>query len=104
MPTKGMGFFPFEEDLPHHVRQSMVIVASGVSFSFFANPYLHDYLKGLQARHRPAYHQKLVKLVRCVSDTLTEEVRSLVFFLYLDRILIILTLYFVLINRSICWK
>ena len=28
-PTKGRGFHPFEEDLPHHIREAYVVILTG---------------------------------------------------------------------------
>ena len=52
-PTKGDGFFPFEEDLPHHIREALVICSTGISTSFFDNPYVKSLLQGLNPQHRP---------------------------------------------------
>ena len=73
-PVKGIGFFPFEEDLPHHIRETFVIVCTGSPMSFFENPYVKDMLTGLSPRHRPVYRKKLTKLLRCVADVSQKEV------------------------------
>jgi hypothetical protein len=36
-PTKGDGFYKFEEDLPYHAREALAIASTGVSTSFFDN-------------------------------------------------------------------
>lgn len=33
--TKGSGFYPFEEDLPHHINECFVIITSGLGTVFF---------------------------------------------------------------------
>lgn len=76
-PVKGIGFFPFEEDLRYHILETFVVINAGTPLSFFANPYVKDLLNGLNPRHRPVYRKKLTKLLRCVSDTLQQEVSLL---------------------------
>ena len=36
----GMSFFPFEEDLLHHINEVLVIISSGLTTSFFYNYYV----------------------------------------------------------------
>jgi hypothetical protein len=54
-PTKGDGFYKFEENLPYHVREALAIASSGVSTLFFDNPYVRDMLLVLNECHRPIY-------------------------------------------------
>ena len=82
-PTKGMGFYPFEEDLPHHVRATFATLSTGIFFTFFQNPYVRDYTMGLNEQHRPLYHLKLMRLIRCVGDVLTYELYLFMTELYL---------------------
>ena len=73
-PTKGHGFFPFEEDLPHHIREAIVICSTGISTSFYDYPYVKSLLQGLNPRHRPVYWSKLANIVLVVHEVLTAEV------------------------------
>ena len=73
-PGKGMGFFPFEEDLWNHINECLVTISTGCTISFFDNPYVRDLLSGLNPRHRPVYRLKLVRLQRCCNDVLQKEV------------------------------
>ena len=73
-PTKGVGFFPFEEDLPHHIREALVICSTGISTSFFDNPYVKSLLQGLNPQHRPVYRMKLAKIILVIHEVLTTEV------------------------------
>ena len=73
-PVKGMSFYPFEEYLPNHIRETYVIICTGSPMSFFDNPYVRDLLSGLNPRHRPVYRSKLTKLLRCVTDVSQKEV------------------------------
>ena len=54
-PTKGDGFYKFEEDLPYHVREALVITSTGVSTFFFDNPYVCNIMLTLHECHRPIY-------------------------------------------------
>jgi hypothetical protein len=58
-PTKGDGFHKYEEDLTYHVREALAIASTGVSTSFFDNPYVHDKLLILNECHRPIYQKNL---------------------------------------------
>jgi hypothetical protein len=57
-PTKGDGFYKFEEDLPYHVREALAITSTGVSTFFFDNPYVRDMVLALNEHHRPIYQKK----------------------------------------------
>ncbi len=58
-PTKGDGFYKFEEDLPCCVREALAIASTGVSTSFFDNPYVRDMLHALNECHMPIYQKSL---------------------------------------------
>ena len=73
-PSKGMGFFPFEEQLVHHANEARALASTGIGASFFQNPYVRDYLQQLNPRHRPLYRLKLLRLARCLIDTTGNEV------------------------------
>ena len=90
-PVKGMAFFPFEEDLWHHINECFVTISAGCTISFFDNPFVRDLLKGLAPRHRVAYHLKLVRLQRCCNDILQKEVRVSLQSIILYWICILLT-------------
>eukprot|EP00957_Ditylum_brightwellii_P166690 12689436-Ditylum_brightwellii.AAC.1 len=72
-PTKGQGFFPFEEDSPHHICEDVVIYSTGISMSFFDNPYVKLLIQGLNPCHQPIYQTKLAKIILCVHQVLTSE-------------------------------
>eukprot|EP00957_Ditylum_brightwellii_P037975 2872191-Ditylum_brightwellii.AAC.1 len=72
-PTKGHGFFPFEEDLPHHNSEALVICSTGISTLFFDNPYIKLLMQGLNPCHWPVSQTKLAKIVLCVHQVLTSE-------------------------------
>ena len=69
------GYYSFEEDLEHHVREAMVILATGCPMSFFNNPFVKDWLRHLDPKHRPVYRMKLLRIIRCISDVLNTEVK-----------------------------
>lgn len=69
-----MGFYTFEEDLPNHIRQVLMLVGTGMITTFFDSPWVRDMTQGLNERHRPIYHSKMLKLLRCVTETLDEEI------------------------------
>eukprot|EP00957_Ditylum_brightwellii_P038846 2936307-Ditylum_brightwellii.AAC.1 len=52
-PTKGQVFFPFEEDLPHHIHEALVICSTGINKSFFDNLYVKLLMQGLNPCHQP---------------------------------------------------
>ena len=65
-PLKGNSFYLFEEDLPHHIREALVIISTGTTMSFFANPYVADWLRGLDPAHCPIYRQKFLRLLHVI--------------------------------------
>jgi hypothetical protein len=73
-PAKGIGFYPFEEDLHHHISEAIVIISTGSPLSFFDNPFVKTWLRRLDPRHRPVYRSKLAKVIRCINDVMQEEV------------------------------
>ena len=73
-PVKGMAFFPFKKDLNHHIQEALATLSTGSAMSFYGNPFVKDWLSGLEARHRPVYRQKLCRLIRCSIDTTGIEV------------------------------
>lgn len=75
-PTKGKAFFPFEEDIVHHINEALVICSTGIGMNFFSNPFVHDWLVKLQPKHRPVYRLKLTRVIRCIQDALQSEVSS----------------------------
>ena len=83
-PTKGHGFFPFEEDLPNHIREAIAICSTGISASFYDNPYVKSLLQGLNPRHRPVYRAKLAKIIFVVHEVLTAEVCYMFTFICID--------------------
>ena len=43
-PTKGISFFSFEENIDHVINQAKVMTSTGVTGTFFENPYGHPEL------------------------------------------------------------
>ena len=76
--TQGKGFYPFEEDVDHHIREAFVIISSGLGTGFFQNPHVIELLRGLNKRHRPLYHRKMLRLLRVVVYTLNEEISLII--------------------------
>ena len=74
-PTKGMGCYPFEEEIELHCHEALVVMSTGSPHCFFANPFVKNWLRKMDPRHRPIYRAKLGKLVCCVNDVLSQEVR-----------------------------
>ena len=74
-PTKGTGFFPFEEEISHNIDQALVIGSTGISASFYENPYVRVMFERYGGKHN-MYCKKLCRLIRCSNDTLTSEVRK----------------------------
>lgn len=75
-PVKGIGFFPFEEDVNHHIDEAIAIISTGSPLSFFDNPFVKSWLSRLNPRHRTVYRSKLAKLIRCVNDVMQDEVST----------------------------
>eukprot|EP00956_Cyclotella_meneghiniana_P030727 scaffold78248_cov106-Cyclotella_meneghiniana.AAC.1 len=72
---KGMGkFFPFEEDLPHHINEALVVISTGSPISFFANPFVIEWLQKIEPRHRPLYRVKFLRLLRVIQFVLNLEI------------------------------
>ena len=68
------GFFPFEEALGHHIRESLAIGNAGIGVTFYGNPYVKDLLQGLNSRHHWVYHMKLTMILRCICTVQSTEV------------------------------
>jgi len=83
VPTKGMGFFDFEEDLSHHINECFIIISTGLPMGFFCSPHVQDLLRGLEPRHKPLYPLKLMRLLRVVILTLNEEISLIIQELFL---------------------
>lgn len=73
-PTKDCGFYPFEENLPHHIREAYVVISTGSTISFFTNPYVIDWLKHLNPAHCPIYRLKFLCLLRVIHFVLNCEI------------------------------
>ncbi len=67
-------FYSMEDDLGHHVRKAMVILATGCPMSFFNNPFVKDWLCQLDPKHRPVYRLKLLRIISCINNVLINEV------------------------------
>lgn len=66
--------FSMEEDLINHVGEAFSIVSSGCPMRIFDDPFVKDFLKLLEPRHRTVYRLKLVRLIRCIVDVQAREV------------------------------
>lgn len=75
--SKEMKFFPFEEDIIHQIDEAFVICSTGVGMCFFSDPFVREWLRRIEPRHRPIYRVKLLKVIRCIQDVLQSEVRHL---------------------------
>ena len=73
-PTKGKGFYPFEEEIVHNIDQALVLGSTGISASFYRNAYVKMMFERYGGEHK-MYSRKLCRLLRCANDTLTMEVR-----------------------------
>ena len=67
--------FSMEDDLINHILQTLTIMSSGAPMRFYDDPFGRNFLAKLEPRHRPIFRKKLVRLVRCVVDTQSKEVR-----------------------------
>ena len=65
----------------------MVILSTGCPMSFFGNPFVKSWLSRLNPKHRPVYRLKLLRIIRCINDVLTNEVISPVYRLTLHPIM-----------------
>ena len=74
VPHKSISFFPFEENIDHQINEAIVMIVTGISGTFFENPYVRQLLHDLQPRHRPVFRKKMAQLVRCAIDESAEEV------------------------------
>ena len=63
---KAQTHYSFEDDLSHHIREAFVILSTGTPVSFFTNPYVIDWLKGLNQAHRPIHRLKFLRLLRVI--------------------------------------
>jgi hypothetical protein len=77
VPVVNLRYFPFEEDLDHQIHELLIICSTGISTSFFNNSFVRDYIKALEPRHRLVYRLKLVRIIRCIMDTLQDEVNRI---------------------------
>ena len=68
------GFFPFEEDLNHHIREALVTTSTGSAMSFYGNPFVKYWISALEPCHHPVYRKKLCRLIRCCIDVTGIEV------------------------------
>ena len=70
-------YYSFEEDLYNHICEAMMILSTGCPMSFFSNPFVKDWLRHLDQKHRPVYHLKLLRIIRCIIDVLQNEVNTI---------------------------
>ena len=68
--------YSFEVDLHNHICEALMILSTGVPLSFFSNPFVKDWLRKLDRRHRPVYRVKLLRIIRCISDVQKSEVNE----------------------------
>ena len=80
----GEVFFSFEEDLPHHINEAIVIVTTGVPTSFFINYHVRQWLSQLNPKHRPIYREKLLRLLCVINFVLKKEINLFMDELYLE--------------------
>jgi hypothetical protein len=70
-------YYSFEEDLYHHIHEAMMILSTGCPTSFFSNPFVKDWLRHLDPKHRPVYRLELLRIIRCIIDVLQNEVNAI---------------------------
>ena len=70
-------YYSVEEDLYQHIREAMMILSTGCPMSFFSNPFVKDWLRHLDPKHRPVYRLKLLRIIRCIIDVLQNEVNTI---------------------------
>ena len=80
----GEVFFSFEEDLPHHINEAIVIVTTGVPTSFFTNYHVCQWLSQLNPKHCPVYREKLLRLLCVINFVLNKEINLFMDKLYLE--------------------
>ena len=73
-PTQMKGYHSFEVDLYHHIQEAFFIVSTGSPLSFFAHPYIQDWLRNLDPAHRPIYRQKFLRILRVIQYILNKEI------------------------------
>ena len=78
---KTISFFSFEENLDHQINEAIVMIVTGISGTFFENPYVRKFLSDLQPRHHPLFRKKMARVVRCIINESSEEVSLQCFFL-----------------------
>ena len=83
-PQDGNSFYSFEEDLYHHIRGALLIISTGIGVGFFSNPFVRDYLFGLNSRHQVLYRLKFMRLLRVIMDGFTEEISFMMTENYLE--------------------
>ena len=81
--------FSMEDDMINHIHKILTIMSLGAPMQFYDDLFGKDFLAKLEPRHQPIFHRKLVRLVRCVVDTQSKEVRLCM--IYLEHILLIYT-------------
>ena len=77
------GYHSFEVDLSHHIQEAFIIVSTGSPVSFFANPYVQEWLRNLDPSHRPIYRQKFLRILRVIQYILNKEISLILKELYL---------------------
>ena len=72
--TKGKVYYHFEEDIPHHILQWLVVLSTGMGISLFRDPYVRYMLTGLNPQHCPLYWDKLLCLLRSIVLILNKDI------------------------------
>ena len=80
---KKKGYYSFEDDLEHHIREAFLVLSTGTPVSFFTNPYVTDWLKDLEPAHRPIYRLKFLRLLRVIQFVLNKEISLIMMELFL---------------------
>ena len=57
--------------------------STGTPVSFFTNPYVIDWLRGLNPAHRPIYRLKFLRILRVIQFILNKEISLILMELYL---------------------
>ena len=82
-PSKVKGYYTVEQDLDHHIREAFVSLSTETVISFFANPYVRDWLWFLNNAHKPIYQLKYLRLLQVIIYILNREISLIMQELYL---------------------
>ena len=94
-----MSLYTSEEYKQNHVLKCLAIVDTGAPTPLFSNPYVKKRLRKLNDRHRSIYCLKIMRIIRCICDVLSQEIYTFMmegFLMYCQL--------FVLSNSNYWWN